>query len=150
MYASGEAHFSWTSRRVPLPHERFAPASDPTDHPGHGAHSGMTLDRELPPDVVHGRLLAYHDDEDERDYVALLVGEVADCEDVPVHPVDEERLLILGARSTETGEIFVSADGGEIGQRELDRQLLHGGPLRKLLAHTGARSVLIDCYASAA
>jgi hypothetical protein len=138
MYTSGEANFSWTSRRVPLPHEQSARPTDVTDARDDAEGSGMTLDRELPPEVVHGRLLAYHDDEDQRDYVALLVGKVEDGEDVPVHPVDEERLLLLGARSTEPAEIFVSADGNEIGQRELDHQLLHGGPLRHLLAHTGA------------
>ncbi|AWH01350.1 hypothetical protein DCN13_23630 [Rhodococcus ruber] len=115
--------------------------------------SGLTLDRRLVSDTVRGRLLAYHDADDDADYVALLIGDVAGSDDVPVRIVDEERLLVEGARSTEPAEILVGAPDDrdpDAERRELDRQLCLGGPVRSMLAHSGARSVTVDWCAVAA
>lgn len=136
MYTSGEAHFSWTSRRVMLP-----------DDEGHGRSgvapdaSGVTLDRMLP----GSRLMACRDVEQEREYVALAVGEVDGGEDVPVRVVEEERLLLHGPRSDLGPEILVGAEDDDLDDREVTRQLLDGGPLRSLLARTGAHSVAVTC-----
>jgi len=151
MYTSGEAHFSWTSRRVTLPVVERTDRLDPRgDDDTAVDRSGMTLDRVLPDDIVHGRLMAYHDAEEEREYVALILGEVRDEEDVPVRAVDEECLLIAGAHSYRPAEILVSADDDALDDREIDRQLRGGGPLHALLTRTGARSVVVACLATAA
>lgn len=141
------AFFSWTSRRVTLPHCLRAVAA------GTPARSGLTLDRRLVSGTVRGRLLAYHDADDDADYVALLIGDVVGSDDVPVRVVDEERLLVEGARSTEPAEILVGTSDDrdpDAERRELDRQLCLGGPVRSMLAHSGARSVTVDWCAVAA
>ncbi|MDM7489408.1 hypothetical protein [Rhodococcus indonesiensis] len=140
------AFFSWTSRRVTLPRCLRAVAAGTQQ-------SGLTLDRRLASDTVRGRLLAYHDADDDADYVALLIGDVAGSDDVPVRIVDEERLLMEGARSTEPAEILVGTSDDrdpDAEWRELDRQLCLGGPVRSMLAHSGARSVTVDWCAVAA
>ncbi|MDO2381337.1 hypothetical protein QYS60_06425 [Rhodococcus sp. GXMU-t2271] len=140
------AFFSWTSRRVTLPRCLRAVAAGTQQ-------SGLTLDRRLASDTVRGRLLAYHDADDDADYVALLIGDVAGSDDVPVRIVDEERLLMEGARSTEPAEILVGTSDDrdpDAERRELDRQLCLGGPVRSMLAHSGARSVTVDWCAVAA
>ncbi|WP_238586287.1 hypothetical protein [Rhodococcus rhodochrous] len=140
------AFFSWTSRRVTLPRCLRAVAAGTQQ-------SGLTLDRRLASDTIRGRLLAYHDADDDADYVALLIGDVAGSDDVPVRIVDEERLLMEGARSTEPAEILVGTSDDrdpDAERRELDRQLCLGGPVRSMLAHSGARSVTVDWCAVAA
>ncbi|MFD3809704.1 hypothetical protein [Rhodococcus sp. NPDC058639] len=136
MYTSGEAHFSWTSRRVMLPEDEGHGRSDVAPDA-----SGVTLDRMLP----GSRLMACRDVEQEREYVALAVGEVDGGEDVPVRVVEEERLLLHGPRSDLGPEILVGAEDDDLDDRELTRQLLDGGPLRSLLARTGAQSVAVTC-----
>ena len=58
-----------------------------------------------------------------------------------------------GARSTEPAEILVGTSDDrdpDAERRELDRQLCLGGPVRSMLAHSGARSVTVDWCAVAA
>lgn len=142
MYASNEAGAGRASRRVTLGSGGGSPADDEL-------RAETTLDRELSAGELHGRLLAVHDAVEERDYVALMVGAVTDSEDVPVRTVDEERLLLAGARCRCPAEILVGIGVGDdpIGVRELGRQLRRGGPLRVLLARSGARSVVLDSMA---
>lgn len=141
------AFFSWTSRRVMLPRTLTAVVS------GTASGSGLTMDRQVAAGTVRGRLLAYHDAEDDHDYVALMVGDVRGCDDVPVRAVGEERLLLEGGRSSLQAEILVGTDDRDeaAGQRDLDHRLCCDGPLRSLLCHSGARSVTVDwCSVGAA
>ncbi|NME80530.1 hypothetical protein [Rhodococcus sp. 105337] len=136
MYTSGEAHFSWTSRRVMLPEDdRYGRSGVAPDT------SGVTLDRVL----MGSRLMACRDVEQEREYVALAVGAVDGGDDVPVRVVEEERLLLHGPRSGFGPEILVGAEDDDLDDREVTRQLLDGGPLRSLLTRTGAHSVALTC-----
>ncbi|KXF51986.1 hypothetical protein AXA44_47945 [Rhodococcus sp. SC4] len=115
--------------------------------------SGLTMDALLVFDTGRGRLLAYHDADDDTEYVALLVGDVSGSCDVPVRAVGEERLLVEGGRSTLSAEILVGAsdDHDSVAeQHELDRQLCLGGPLRSMLAYSGALSVTVDWCATTA
>ena len=136
MYTSGEAYFSWTSRRVMLPGDERRGRSDVATEA-----SGVTLDRIL----TGSRLMACRDVEQEREYVALAVGAVDGGDDVPVRVVEEERLLLHGPRSGFGPEILVGAEDDDLDDREVTRQLLDGGPLRGLLARTGAHSVAVTC-----
>lgn len=148
MYANIEVHFGWTSRRVDL-------ASGESRSRGRVAiPQEVTLDRNVCAEGVTQRLLALHDPVDDLDYVAVVVGAVIDSDDVPVRTVDEERLLLAAAHSRCAGEILVGTTGDdpgvqgygarEPGIREFGRQLRQGGPLRTLLACSGARSVVVD------
>ncbi|MFD3811226.1 hypothetical protein [Rhodococcus sp. NPDC058639] len=126
--------FSWTARRVSLGGELQE------------VRRGEHLEVSLPTTTRPSHLVVYHDD-DEADYVALVVGDAAGNEDVPVHAVHEEQLLLEGGRSTAPVEILVGVpDGRDLGaqQRELDRQLCAGGPIRSMLEYSGARSVVVS------
>ncbi|MBH0120798.1 hypothetical protein I0Q12_15245 [Rhodococcus sp. CX] len=130
-----------------LPRTLTAVVTDPA------SQSGLTMDRRVVTETVRGRLVAYHDAEEDHDYVALMVGDVEGGEDVPVRAVGEERLLLEGGRSGLPAEILVgTGDLDEAAeQRELDRQLCCDGPLRCLLCFSGARSVTVDwCSVAAA
>ncbi|MFZ3394033.1 hypothetical protein TVH25_12305 [Rhodococcus sp. 7Tela_A2] len=125
--------FSWTARRVSLGGELQE------------VRRGEHVDVSLPATSRPSHLVVYHDDE--ADYVALVVGDAAGNEDVPVHAVHEEQLLLEGGRSTAPVEILVGVpDGRDLGaqQRELDRQLCAGGPIRSMLECSGVRSVVVS------
>lgn len=133
--------FSWTARRVCLPRTLQG-----VDY-GSDAPAGLTMECDLPSALRPIRLVAYHDDEG--DYVSLVVGDAVGTDDVPVHAVPEEQLLLDGARSRASVEILVGVpDGRDLRaqQQELDRQLCIGGPLRSMLAYSGARSVVVGWY----
>ncbi|NLV80723.1 MAG: hypothetical protein GXY65_15570 [Rhodococcus sp.] len=139
MYANIEVHFGWTSRRVSLAgcESRTRGREDPERE--------VTLDRRVCAEGVTQRLLALHDPVADHDYVAVVVGRVTGSDDVPVRTVDEERLLLAAAHSRCPGEILVGTAGDDDPTvRELGHQLRRGGPLRTLLACSGARSVVID------
>ncbi|MFX1758970.1 hypothetical protein [Rhodococcus sp. As11] len=148
MYAQRETYFGWTSRRVPLyaaaqlPATSAAPGSSaPSDD--ESVPSGVTLDRLLPESLLHGRLVAYHDAGEDRDYVAVTVGAVAGETDVPVRVAAEEMLVLSAARSVANG-ILVGTEDDDLDELEVDRQLRFGGPVRDLLEYIGARSVVVD------
>ncbi|UYP18926.1 hypothetical protein OED52_20230 [Rhodococcus sp. Z13] len=146
MYAQRETYFGWTSRRVPLSSD--LPRDTPrerTPHPDEedSAPSGVTLDRILPESLLHGRLVAYHDAEEDKDYVAVAVGEIRGEDDVPVHAVEEECLVVSAAHSP-VGGILVGTDDDDLDDREIERQLRRGGPVRDLLEYLGVRSVVVD------
>lgn len=130
--------FSGSGRRVPLSRMRRA---EPVRSE---SATGLTMDCEVPSATRRSRLVAYHDDEG--DYVALVVGDADGVDDVAVHAVPEEHLILEGGRSRALVEILVGVpEGSDLGvqQRELDRQLFIGGPLRSMLEYSGARSVVV-------
>ncbi|MEU5841344.1 hypothetical protein [Rhodococcus sp. NPDC047139] len=145
MYARRDTYFGRTSRRVPL----YSVAPDPSVGPDDRLPSGVTLDRILPESLLHGRLVAYHDADGDRDYVAVAVGAVAGENDVPVWAATEEALVVSAARSTVHG-VLLGTDDDRLDEREIDRQLRFGGPIRELLEYIGARSVVIDWHVTAA
>lgn len=145
MYAQHDTYFGRTSRRVPL----HSVAPDPSVRPDDRMSTGVTLDRILPESLLRGRLVAYHDADDDRDYVAVAVGAVAGENDVPVRAAAEETLVLSAARSA-VNEILVGTDDDELDEREIDRQLRFGGPVRDLLQYLGARSVVVDSNSTAA
>ncbi|WP_128970200.1 hypothetical protein [Rhodococcus opacus] len=79
-----------------------------------------------------------------------MLGETVGAHDVSVHVVDEEALLIEGSRCAHTPQLLIGdstlALTGNPAPRlwEVSRQLCEGGPLRALLALSGARSVEVD------
>ncbi|WP_016692148.1 hypothetical protein [Rhodococcus rhodochrous] len=151
MYAQRETYFGWTSRRVPL-YAAAQPTASPVTPAASGPSirpedesvpSGVTLDRILPESVLHGRLVAYHDADEDRDYVAVAVGAVAGENDVPVRVAEEETLVVSAARSVING-ILVGTEDDDLDELEVARQLRFGGPVRDLLEYIGARSVVVD------
>ncbi|WP_241383651.1 hypothetical protein [Rhodococcus sp. CH91] len=146
MYAQRDIYFGWTSRRVPL---YSTSTIEPDIRSDDRAPSGVTLDRILPESLLHGRLITFHDAEDDKDYVAVTVGAVVGENDVPVRAVAEETLVLFAARSVTNG-ILVGTEDDDLDEREIDRQLRLGGPVRDLLEYIGARSVVVDWAAAAA
>jgi len=146
MYAQRDIYFGWTSRRVPL---YSTSTIEPDIRADDRAPSGVTLDRILPESLLHGRLITFHDAEDDKDYVAVTVGAVVGENDVPVRAVAEETLVLFAARSVTNG-ILVGTEDDDLDEREIDRQLRLGGPVRDLLEYIGARSVVVDWAAAAA
>lgn len=146
MYAQRDIYFGWTSRRVPL---YSTSTIEPDIRSDDRASSGVTLDRILPESLLHGRLITFHDAEDDKDYVAVTVGAVVGENDVPVRAVAEETLVLFAARSVTNG-ILVGTEDDDLDEREIDRQLRLGGPVRDLLEYIGARSVVVDWAAAAA
>lgn len=137
--------FSRTARRVMLPRTLHEDHDAPDSALDSGA--GLTIDHALDSASRRSRVVAYRDDD--TDCVALVVGDAVGADDVPVHTVPEERLILEAGRSHEPVEIFVGVPDGSdvrVQQRELDRQLCTGGPLRSMLACSGARSIVVDWY----
>lgn len=139
--------FSWTARRVNLAAERHE--TGPVE--SYGFSDVLTIECPSSPASRPSRLVVCHDDEDEVDYVALILGDTAGNDDVPVHAVHEEQLLLEGERSNAPVEILVGVPDDRdlrVQQRELDRQICTGGPLRTMLECSGARSVIVGWYGS--
>ena len=134
MTARPEPFFSWTARRVELREVESAV---------------LVLDEVVPVGAGTARLIATRDDD--VDYLALIVGDVADRHDVAVRVVDEEALLIEGSRSEFTPEILVGLRAapsicGCSTARHVDSQLCLNGPVRTMIASLGVRSVVVDWY----
>ncbi|WP_257015208.1 hypothetical protein [Rhodococcus sp. ACS1] len=81
-----------------------------------------------------------------------MLGETVGAHDVPVHIVDEEALIIEGSRSASAhtpqlliGDPILGISGDPASrQGEVSRQICEGGPIRTLLALSGAQSVEVD------
>lgn len=134
--------FSWTARRVSLGADRHETGTVES----FDFSDVLTIECPSFPATRPSHLVVCHDDEDEVDYVALILGDAAGNDDVPVHAVHEEQLLLEGERSNAPVEILVGVpDDRDLHaqQRELDRQLCTGGPLRSMLEYSGARSVIV-------
>ncbi|MFC9760557.1 hypothetical protein [Rhodococcus jostii] len=132
MTARPEPFFSWTARRVEL---RVVESAV------------LVLDEVVPVGTGTARLIATRDDD--VDYLALIVGDVADRHDVAVRVVDEEALLIEGNRSESCPEILIGRTAPSIcgsDTRHIDSQLCLDGPIRTMIASIGVRSVVVDWY----
>ncbi|PQP16041.1 hypothetical protein [Rhodococcus opacus] len=133
MTARPESFFSWTARRVELREVESAV---------------LVLDEVVPVGTCTARLIATRDDD--VDYLALVVGDVADGTDIAVRVVDEEALLIEGSRCGSSPEILIglraapSICGSDT--RHVDSQLCLDGPIRTMIASIGVRSVVVDWY----
>lgn len=127
--------FDRAARRVILPRMPHTKGPDT---------AGLTIDRALESVPRPSRVVAYRDED--TDCVALVVGDATGADDVPVHAVPEEQLILEARRSHEPVEILVGVPDGSdarVQQRELHRQLSDGGPLRSVLVYSGARSVVV-------
>ena len=136
MTARPEPFFSWTARRVELRE------SESTD---------LVLDELVPLGTGTARLIAARDEDDDIDYLALVVGDVADGRDVAVRVVEEETLLIEGGRSCASPEILIGLTATPnicecSSARHVESQLCVDGPIRTLIASVGVRSVVVDWY----
>jgi len=134
MTARPEPFFSWTARRVELRESESAV---------------LVLDEVVPVGTGTARLIATRDDDG--DYLALVVGDVADRHDVAVRGVDEEALLIEGSRSESSPEILIGLRAAQSicgcsDARHVDSQLCLDGPIRTMIASIGVRSVVVDWY----
>ncbi len=103
----------------------------------------------MPVGAGTARLIATRDDD--VDYLALIVGDVADRHDVAVRVVDEEALLIEGSRFESSPEILIGLRTapsicGCSDARHVDSQLCLDGPIRTMIASIGVRSVVVDWY----
>ncbi len=85
MTARPEPFFSWTARRVELDELRESESAV------------LVLDEVVPVGAGMARLIATRDEDTDIDYLALIVGDVADGHDIAVRGVDEEALLIEAA-----------------------------------------------------
>lgn len=137
-----ESFFGWNVRRVVLRAGRRSP-KDTVDV----AVPPPDLDMSLTIGSRRARLITFVDHGD--DYVVLVVGDASGRHDVPVRAVDAETLLIRGSQSRQAVEILVVlpstlADDTTVAQRDLDGQLCAGGPIREMLAATGAMSVTVE------
>lgn len=138
-----ESHFSWTSRRVVLPHC--------AENGKKAGSSGLVMDCRPIPERPDVRLLVYHDETDDSDYDAVAVGRTDGANDIPVITTSEECLLVAATRSTADPAIVLAAPpGDDLGRRlrEVTGQILRGGPLLCLLVCTGALSVLVPLHSS--
>ncbi|PND51828.1 MULTISPECIES: hypothetical protein [Rhodococcus] len=147
MNAPAHTFFSWSARRVLLGTGLQATATQRPD--GHLA-IGVVLDERVHLTGRSARLIAYQDCE-ETNYVAVVIGDVTGAEDVPLHLVDTEQILIRGHHSRLPAEILVgvgtAAGLGSPTAADVRRQLCLGGPVHQMLALSGARSVVADWYA---
>ena len=139
MTARPEPFFSWTARRVELDELREVESVV------------LVLDEVVPMGAGTARLIATRDDDTDIDYLALIVGDVADGRDIAVRGVDEEALLIEGSRSEFTPEILIGLRAapsicGCSTSRHIDSQLCLDGPVRTMIASVGVRSVVVDWY----
>ncbi|MFV9453359.1 hypothetical protein ACNJ7E_07765 [Rhodococcus sp. NM-2] len=136
MTARPEPFFSWTARRVEL-HESESAV--------------LVLDEVVPVGACTARLIATRDEDTDIDYLALIVGDVADGHDIAVRGVDEEALLIEGSRSESSPEILIGLRAAQCicgcsDARHVDSQLSLDGPIRTMIASIGVRSVVVDWY----
>ncbi|GCE39596.1 hypothetical protein Rhow_003120 [Rhodococcus wratislaviensis] len=144
MTALPEPFFSWTTRRIDLAGIRDS------------EFAGLVLDEPVPLGKNKARLIATRDDDADVDYLALIVGDVADGRDIAVRGVDEEALLIEGSRSESTPEILVGMRTAatmcdRFGERRIGSQLCLEGPVRSMIASVGVKSVVVDwCHVSSA
>ncbi|WP_009478724.1 hypothetical protein [Rhodococcus sp. JVH1] len=134
MTARPEPFFSWTARRVELREVESAV---------------LVLDEVVPVGTGTARLIAIR--VDDVDYLALVVGDVADRHDVAVRVVDEEALLIEGSRSESSPEILIGLRAAQSicgcsEARHVDSQLCLDGPIRTMIASIGVKSVVVDWY----
>ncbi|WP_172650132.1 hypothetical protein [Rhodococcus opacus] len=134
MTARPEPFFSWTARRVELRESESAV---------------LVLDEVVPVGTGTARLIATR--VDDVDYLALVVGDVADRHDVAVRVVDEEALLIEGSRSESTPEILIGLRAAQSicgcsEARHVDSLLCIDGPIRTMIASIGVKSVVVDWY----
>ncbi|MDV7090577.1 hypothetical protein [Rhodococcus opacus] len=100
------------------------------------------------------RIVASHDPATGAEQVVLMLGDTVGAQDVPVHVVDEE--VIEGSRYTHTPQLLIgdstlAVTGNPAARQwEVGRQLREGGPIRALLALSGAQSVEVDWLPAAA
>ncbi|WP_241386394.1 hypothetical protein [Rhodococcus sp. CH91] len=143
MDENAESFFSWTSRRIVLPH---GATDEEASRP-----PGLVMDCRPIPERPDVRLLVYHDDTNDADYDAVVIGRTDGANDIPVITTPEECLLVAAARA-ETGPAIVLAapTGDDLGKRvrEVTNQILRGGPLLCLILCTGALSVLLPLHSS--
>ncbi|QDQ91015.1 hypothetical protein FND50_09560 [Rhodococcus sp. WB9] len=138
MTARPEPFFSWTARRIELDRLRESESSD------------LVLDELVSLGTGTARLIATRDDADV-DYLALIVGDVADGHNIAVRGVDEEALLIEGSRTESSPEILIGLRAAQSicgcsDARHVDSQLCLDGPIRTMIASIGVRSVVVDWY----
>ncbi|EID76301.1 MULTISPECIES: hypothetical protein [Rhodococcus] len=139
MTARPEPFFSWTARRVELDELRESESAV------------LVLDEVVPVGAGMARLIATRDEDTDIDYLALIVGDVADGHDIAVRGVDEEALLIEGSRTESSPEILIGLRAaqsicGWSDARHVDSQLCLDGPIRTMIASIGVRSVVVDWY----
>ncbi|MFD7007644.1 hypothetical protein [Rhodococcus jostii] len=137
MTARPEPFFSWTARRVEI------------DELCESESAVLVLDEVVPVGAGTARLIATR--VDDVDYLALIVGDVANRHDVAVRVVDEEALLIEGSRSESSPEILIGLRAAQCicgcsDARHVDSQLCLDGPVRTMIASIGVRSVVVDWY----
>ncbi|MBA8959316.1 hypothetical protein [Rhodococcus opacus] len=139
MTARPEPFFSWTARRVELDELRESESAV------------LVLDEVVPVGAGMARLIATRDEDTDIDYLALIVGDVADGHDIAVRGVDEEALLIEGSRTESSPEILIGLRAAQSicgcsDARHVDSQLCLDGPIRTMIASIGVRSVVVDWY----
>ncbi|MDV6280280.1 hypothetical protein [Rhodococcus jostii] len=139
MTARPEPFFSWTARRVELDELRESESAV------------LVLDEVVPVGAGTARLIATRDEDTDIDYLALIVGDVADGHDIAVRGVDEEALLIEGSRTASSPEILIGLRAAQSicgcsDARHVDSQLCLDGPIRTMIASIGVRSVVVDWY----
>ncbi|GAF50417.1 hypothetical protein RW1_095_00350 [Rhodococcus wratislaviensis NBRC 100605] len=139
MTARPEPFFSWTARRIELDRLRESESSV------------LVLDELVPLGTGTARLIGMRDEGADVDYLALIVGDVANGHDIAVRGVDEEALLIEGSRSESSPEILIGLRAaasvcGCSSERHIDSELCLDGPIRTMIASIGVRSVVVDWY----
>jgi hypothetical protein len=139
MTARPEPFFSWTARRVVLDRLRESESAV------------LVLDELVPLETGTARLIATRDADTDVDYLALIVGDVADGHDIAVRGVDEEALLIEGSRSDSSPEILIGLTAtpavcGCPSERHLHSEFCLQGPVRAMIASVGVKSVVVDWY----
>jgi hypothetical protein len=137
MTARPEPYFSWTARRVELDELRESESAV------------LVLDEVVPLGRNTARLIATRDDDTDIDYLALIIGDVADGTDIAVRGVDEEALLVEGSRSESSPEILIGLRTapsicGCSNAGHIDSQLCLDGPVRTMIGSVGVKSVVID------
>jgi len=136
MTARPEPFFSWTARRVELDELRESESAV------------LVLDERVPLGRNTARLIATRDEGADVDYLALIVGDVADGHDIAVRGVDEESILIEGSRSASSPEILIGLRAAPTFGGWSSRICLEG-PLLAMIASVGVRSVVVDWYHTA-
>ncbi|MDV7088075.1 hypothetical protein [Rhodococcus opacus] len=139
MIALPEPFFSWTARRIDLAGIREREFAD------------LVLDERVPLGRNTARLIATRDEGADIDYLALIVGDVADGHDIAVRGVDEEALLVEGSRTESSPEILIGLRAAQSicgcsDARDVDSQLCLDGPIRTMIASIGVKSVVVDWY----
>ncbi|MEN0134614.1 MAG: hypothetical protein AAGC80_05675 [Rhodococcus sp. (in: high G+C Gram-positive bacteria)] len=136
--------FSWTAKRIDLAGVRESEFAD------------LVLDECVPLGGATARLIATRDEDADVDYLALIVGDVAGRHDIAVRGVDEEALLIEGARSECSPEILIGLRSaptfrGCSSERHIDSPLCLESPVWSMIASVGVKSVVVDwCHVTPA